>query len=177
MLTPVLLLFGWHVVENDLTLGRGYREGLRLPPVARAIHPHSVALLLSAGVALASFSTREGQIFSRVYFGVALVAGQPWLTLDEITAAFVLYHTISWLIFFEDRVRALRRSSGVQAVRLRRRVLAFHLFPCAANAVLYLWLPGLHFFVAAPAFYLFWSSLHAVHTSWVRGLAARPAPA
>jgi hypothetical protein len=73
-------------------------------------------------------------------------------------------------------VRALRRSSGAQAARLRRRVLAFHLIPCAVNAALYLWLPGMHSFAAVPAFYLFWSSAHAAHTAWVRGLAAR-APA
>jgi hypothetical protein len=176
VLAPVLLLFGWHVAENDLALGRGYREGLRLAPVARGLRPHGFALLVSSGVALATFSTREGQVFSRVYFGASLVAAQPWLTLDEITAAFLLYHTISWLIFFEDRVRALRRRSDVQAARLRRQVLAFHLVPCAVNAALYLWLPAVHSFAALPAFYLFWSAVHAVDTAWVRGLAAR-APA
>ena len=176
LLAPVLLLFGWHVVENDLALGRGYREDLRLAPVTRSLRPHGFALLVSAGVALATFSTLEGQLFSRVYFGASLVPAQPWLTLDEITAGFLLYHTISWLIFFEDRVRGLRRSSGAQAARLRRRVLAFHLIPCAVNAALYLWLPGIHSFAAVPAFYLFWSSVHAVHTAWARGL-AEPAPA
>jgi hypothetical protein len=175
LLAPVLLLFGWHVVENDLALARGYQEGLRLASVARALRPHGFALLVSAGVALATFSTREGQLFSRVYFGAWLVPAQPWLTLDEITAGFLFYHTISWLIFFEDRVRALRPSSGAQAARLRRRVLAFHLIPCAVNAALYLWLPGVHALAAVPAFYLFWSSAHAVHTAWVRGLAPAPA--
>jgi hypothetical protein len=169
-MAPVLLLFGWHIVENDLALGEGYRNGLRLNPVARALRPHAAALLLTAGVAAATFSTREGQLFSRVYFGAALIPAQPWLTLDEITAVFLLYHTVSWLIFFEDRVRALRRISRSQAARLRRRVLAFHLIPCAANAVLYLWLPSLHFLVAAPVIYLFWSAVHAVHTAAGSGM-------
>jgi hypothetical protein len=176
VLAPILLIFGWHVVENDLALGRAYRDGLRLPAVGRAPGPSAGALLFTAVVALAAFSTREGQLFSRVYFGAPPVPAQPWVTLDEIIAALLLYHTISWLIFFEDRVRALRRASREQAARLRRRVFVFHLAPCAVNAALYLWLPGLHLFVAAPVFYLFWSSVHAAHTAWVRGLAARPAP-
>ena len=30
VLGPILLLFGWHIVENDLALGRSYADGLRL---------------------------------------------------------------------------------------------------------------------------------------------------
>ena len=37
VLAPILLLFGWHIVENDLALGRAYRDGLRLGPVTRAL--------------------------------------------------------------------------------------------------------------------------------------------
>ena len=177
VLAPILLLFGWHIVENDLALGRGYRDGLRLGPVTRALHGHAAALLLTAGVAIATFSTREGALFSRAYFGAALVPAQPWLTLDELTAGFLLYHTLSWLLFFEDRVRALRRSSSVQASRLRRRVLAFHAVPLALNAAAYHWLPAAHFYFAAPAFYLFWSGLHALHTAWARGLEPESAAA
>ena len=177
VLAPILLVFGWHIVENDLALGRGYRDGLRLGPVTRSLNPHVVALLLTAGVALATFSTREGAFFSRAYFGFALVPVQPWFTLDELTASFLLYHTVSWLLFFEDRVRALRRSSRARAARLHRRVLAFHAVPLALNAAAYHWLPASHFYLAAPAFYLFWSALHAIHTAWARGLEPRPAPA
>lgn len=176
MLAPILLVFGWHIVENDLALGRGYRAGLRLGPVTRSLHPHAVALLLTAGVALATFSTREGALFSRAYFGAALVPAQPWFTLDELTASFLLYHTISWLLFFEDRVSALRRTSSAQAARLRRRVIAFHAVPLALNAAAYQWLPAAHLYLAAPAFYLFWSAVHAIHTAWTRGLEPRTAP-
>jgi hypothetical protein len=170
VLAPVLLLFGWHIVENDLALGRGYRDGLRLSPVTRALCPHAIALAVTAGVALATFATREGALFSRLWFGGELAPVQRWFTLDELTAGVLLYHTISWLIFFEARVRALRRISRAQAARLRRRVLAFHLVPCAVNAALYQWLPGLHFYLSAPVFYLFWSALHTIHTVWGRGL-------
>jgi len=177
VLTPILLLFAWHIVENDLALGRAYRSEMRLGPVARARRPHAITLVLAAGVGLIAFSTREGALFSRVYFGEALVPVQPWLTLDELSAAFVLYHTLSWLLYFEDRVRALRRTSAPEALRLRRRVLAFHVAPLAVNAALYVWVPAVQFYVAAPAFYFFWSALHALHTAVARGLEPRAAPA
>ena len=177
VLAPILLLFGWHIVENDFALGRAYREGLRLGPVSRAAGPHGAALLFTACVGLVVFSTREGTLFSRAYFGGALVPVQAWLTLDELTAAFLLYHTLSWLLYFEARVRALQRTAASEAARLRRRVLAFHLVPFMLNAGLYLWLPTVHFYFAAPAFYLFWSALHSLHTAALRGLEPRAAPA
>ena len=176
VLTPILLLFAWHIAENELALGRAYRNEMRLGPVARAARPHAITLVLVAGVGLVAFSTPEGALFSRVYFGAVLVPVQPWLTLDELSSAVVLYHTLSWLFYFEDRVRALRRSSAPEAARLQRRVLAFHAAPLALNAMLYLWLPAGPFYLAAPAFYFFWSAIHALHTAGVRGLEPRVAP-
>jgi hypothetical protein len=148
---------------------------MRLGPVTRAAGPHALALLVVAGVGLVALSTPEGALFSRAYFGRELVSTQARLTLDEVTAAFILYHTVSWWLYFEDRVRRLRRTSAAEAVRLRRRVLAFHLVPFAINAALYLGLPSFHFYLAAPAYYLFWSALHVLHTAASRGLAPRPA--
>jgi hypothetical protein len=177
VLTPILLLFAWHIVENDLALSRAYRSEMRLGPVARAPGQHAISLAVAAGVGLLAFSTREGALFSRVYFGEALVPVQAWLTLDELSAAFVLYHTLSWLFYFEDRVRAQRRTSAHEAVRLRRRVLSFHVVPLAVSALLFLWAPAVHFFFGAPPIYFFWSALHSLHTAVVRGLEPRAAPA
>ena len=177
VLVPILVIFGWHIVENDLALGRSYADGLRLGLVLRGARQHAIALVLTAGISLVAFSTREGAHFSRVYFGAAPVPVQPWLTLDELATAFLLYHTVSWLLFFEDRVRALRQTSASEAARLRRRVLAFHGLPVLLNAVLYLWLPSAFVYVAAPSLYFFWSALHAMHTAWVRGLEPRTSPA
>jgi hypothetical protein len=177
VLTPFLLLFAWHIAENDLALGRAYRSGLRLGPVPRAPRPHAIALALATGVAIVAFSTREGALFGRVYFGATLIPVQPWLTLDELSSAFVLYHTLSWLFYFEDRVRALRRTAAPKAVRLRRRVLSFHLVPLALGALLYLWAPAVHLFFGSPAIYFFWSALHSLDTALVRGLEPRTAAA
>lgn len=174
VLGPILLLFGWHIVENDLALGRSYSAGLRLGPVLRGARANAIALALTFAVALAAFSTRAGALFSRTYFGAAPLPVQDLLTLDDLSAGFVLYHTVSWLLFFEDRVRALRGSSGFEAARLRRRVLAFHLGPLLLNAALYRWLPSASAYLAAPALYFLWSALHAIDTARVRGLAPRP---
>jgi len=177
VLAPMLLLSAWHIVENDLALGRAYRDALRLGAVTRALRHHGIALALTAGVGLTALSTAEGALFSRVYLGDLLVRPQEWLTLDELASGVLLYHAVSWLLFFEDRARALRRRAALDTARLRRRVFGLHAAPLALNAALYLWLPSVHFYVAAPALYLFWSVLHAIHTAAVRGLEPRMAAA
>jgi hypothetical protein len=177
VLTPLLLLFAWHIVENDLALSRAYRNEMRLGPVARAPRQHALALAVAAGVGIVAFSTREGALFFRLYFGEPLVPVQAWLALDELSGAFVLYHTLSWLFYFEDRVRVQRRTSPREAMRLRRRVLSFHLAPVALSALLYLQAPGVQFFLGTPAIYFFWSALHSLHTAVVRGLEPRAAAA
>jgi hypothetical protein len=177
VLTPILLLFAWHIVENDLALGRAYRDSMRMGPVARAPRQHALALAVAAGVGMLAFSTREGALFFRLYFGESFVPVQAWLTLDELSGAFVLYHTLSWLFYFEDRVRVQRRTAAREAVRLRRRVLSFHVVPVALSALLYLWAPGVHLFLGTPAIYFFWSALHSLHTAVVRGLEPRAAAA
>lgn len=177
VLVPMLLLSAWHIAENDLALGRAYRDALRLGALTRALGHHGIALALTAGVGVAALSTAEGALFSRAYLGDLLVRPQAWLSLDELASGVLLYHAVSWLLFFEDRARSLRPRAAIDAARLRRRVFALHAAPLALNAALYLWLPAVHFYVAAPALYLFWSVLHAIQTAAVRGLEPRAAPA
>ena len=177
VLAPMLLLSAWHIAENDLALGRAYRDALRLGALTRALGHHGIALALTAGVGVAALSTAEGALFSRAYLGDLLVRPQAWLALDELASGVLLYHAVSWLLFFEDRARSLARKSAAETACLRRRVIALHALPLALNAALYLWLPGVHFYVAAPALYLFWSVLHAIQTAAVRGLEPRAVPA
>lgn len=174
VLGPMLMLSAWHIVENDLALGRAYRNDLRLGPVTRAANHHGIALALTVGLSVAALSTREGLGFAHVYFGRALVPVQSWFSLDELATGVLLYHAVSWLLFFEDRARALASRSAGEPARLRRRVFALHGVPLALNAALYLWLPTIHFYVAAPSLYLFWSALHAIQTATARGLEPRP---
>jgi len=173
VLIPMLVLSAWHIVENDLALGRAYEDALQLGAVTRAPRHHGIALALTAGVGLAALATAEGLGFARACFGTGIALRTPWLTLDELASGVLLYHAFSWLLFFEDRARALRPRAAFDPARLRRRVFALHAAPLALNAALYLWLPAVHFYVAAPALYLFWSVLHAIHTVAVRGLEPR----
>ncbi len=177
VLVPMLLLSAWHIAENDLALGRAYRSDLRLGPVTRSLRHHGIALALTAGVGLAALSTGEGASLSYAFFGGWIAPRQTWLTLDELASGVLLYHAVSWLLFFEDRARALRPRAAIEAARLRWHVFTLHAAPLALNAALYLWLPAVHFYVAAPSLYLFWSVFHALHTAAVRGLEPRMAPA
>jgi len=55
LVVPMLALAVWHAFENDLGVGRAYREstsGLRIAPVPRRWEPHATALGLSAAVVL-----------------------------------------------------------------------------------------------------------------------------
>jgi hypothetical protein len=177
VLAPILLQIAWHKAENDLELGRAYASGMRFGALRRTLRPHAITLALAAGAGGVALSTPEGALFARFYFGRSLVPLQPWLTLDDLSAAFVLYHTLSWLLYLEDRARTLARSCATEAVRLRRRVLAFHAAPLALAAALQVWLPGAQVYLAAPGLYVFWSALHTVHTAVARGLDPRAAAA
>jgi hypothetical protein len=170
VLVPMLLVSAWHIAENDLALGRSYRDDLRLGRVPRAIRHHALAAAWTAGVGLLALSTRSGVHFAMLSFGGPAVPLQTAFTIDELATAILLYHAVSWILFFEDRARALPE---VAAGHLRKRLLWLHAIPLALNAALYLWVPAVHFYVAAPTLYLFWSVLHAFQTAFVRGLEPR----
>lgn len=177
VLGAILLLSAWHTIENDCALGLAYRDGFRLGPLLQGARWIAISLALTAAFALAAASTREALVFTRVYFGELRIPSQSWVSLDELAAGVILYHTVSWWLFLEDRARALAARSPRDAARLRRRVLLLHTAPLACNAAFYFWLPAAHFYVAAPALYLFWSTLHVVHTAARRGFAWRAVPA
>lgn len=177
VVVPMLLLSVWHIVENDLALGRAYRSGLRLGPLVRSPRHQLLALVPTAGVGIAALATEEGAVIARAWFGATLGVRLPIVPLDELVAAVLIYHAVSWLIFFEDRARALAASGVFDGARLRRSVLALHAGPLVLNAALYWWLPALYVWVASPLLYLFWSALHALHTAALRGFEPRQAAA
>lgn len=177
VLIPMLLLSAWHIAENDFALARAYRNALRIGALTRAFRHHGMALAFTATLGLAALTSAEGAVFARAWLGASIDPRRPWLTLDELASAVLLYHAVSWLLFFEDRARVLALRSASDAARLRRRVFTLHAAPLALGAALYLWLPAIHFHVAAPALYLFGSVLHAIHTAARRGLEPRNAPA
>ena len=167
VLVPMLLVSAWHIAENDVALSRAYREGLRLGAVPQAARHHLLAAGWTAGVGALALSTPSGAQVALLHFGRVVVPTQAVFSIDELATAVLLYHAVSWLVFFEDRARALPAAAARQ---LRGRLLAIHAAPLCLNGALYLGLPSVHFDVAAPTLYLFWSVLHAVQTAYVRGL-------
>ena len=170
ILVALLVVSAWHIAENDLALRRSYRDDLRLGCVPRAIRHHALAAAWTAGVGLLALSTLTGVQYSMLTFGGPAMPLQTAFTIDELATAVLLYHAVSWILFFEDRARALPE---VAAWHLRQRLFWLHAIPIALNVALYLWVPTLHFYAAAPTLYLFWSVLHAFHTAFVRGLEPR----
>jgi hypothetical protein len=168
ILVPMLLISGWHIVENDLALGRAYREGMRLPPVSRTGAPHALALAITALLGLVALATPDGAFYLTLYLGAPL----PFqlTTVPALVTAVLMYHAVSFVLFALDRAKGMEPPA---ARRLRRRLFWVHALPLAANAALYFALPRVHFYLAAPTLYLFFSVLHAFQTAAVRGLEPR----
>jgi hypothetical protein len=167
VLVPMLVISGWHIVENDLALA-ARREGARLPPVSRGGMPHSLALGVTLLLGLLALATPDGAFHLTLYLGAAL----PFqlATVSDLATAVLMYHAVSFVLFSLDRART---RPPREAARLRRGLLWVHALPLAGNGILYCALPQVHFYVAAPTLYLFFSVLHAVQTAALRGLAPR----
>lgn len=176
VLAPMLLLSAWHIVENDLALGRAYRSGLALPRLKTSARHQGAALGLTAAVGLAALLTPSGAAFASAWLGRDAPPIAPF-SLDELATAVLLYHAASWARFFWDRARRLARRDPRGARRLRQRLLLLHAVPLASNAAVYVLAPVAHLWLASPGLYLFWSVLHAVQTASVRTRSVRgPAP-
>jgi hypothetical protein len=168
VLVPMLLISGWHIVENDLALRRASRDETRLQPISRSGRQHAGALAVTGLLGLLALATPDGAFYLDLSFGVA----PPFqlTTLPILVTAVLMYHAISFVLFSLDRAKGME---PVDARRVRRRLFWIHALPLAGNACLYLALPRVHFTVAAPTLYLFFSVLHAFQTAAVRGLAPR----
>jgi hypothetical protein len=171
VLVPMLLLSAWHIMENDLALARAYRSRMRLDPVPRDAAHHAIALVATAVLGLLALATPTGAYYLAHYWGTALPL--QLTTIPDLATAVLMYHAISWILFFVERMKA---SSEPVALRLRQRLFWLHAIPLAANAIIYTFFPATTVFVASPLLYLFWSVLHAFQTAFVRGLEPR-APA
>jgi hypothetical protein len=171
VLVPMLLFSAWHIVENDLALGRSYREGLELVPLQAGSRDHATAVGLTGLLGLTALLTPEGAVFGREWLGWRVAFLAPF-SLDELVTAVLLYHAASWVLFFLDRARGLARRAPREARLLRRRLWLVHAVPLALNALLFFLAPALYVWVASPALYLFWSVLHAVQTALVRAARA-----
>lgn len=120
---------------------------------------------------------------ARGLLGIALLAGGSlaseevlsWLTVADLFVATTLYHLVSWLIFFSDRIRSLSlRGEGAAAARVWRGLLGVHVPPALiCGGLLFTPTDALapaRFLLFSPAIYLFWSFVHVLQTAAVREL-------
>lgn len=165
VLVPMLLVSGWHIVENDLALARACGQGLRLGPVPRNGWDHGIALGVTGLLGLVALATPDGAFYLTFYLDAPL----PFqlTTVPDLVTAVLMFHAVSFVAFSLDRAKTC---SPREAARLRRRLFWVHALPLAGNGALYFALPEVHLYVAAPTLYLFFSVLHAFQTAAARGL-------
>ena len=158
LLVGLAWLAAWHVLENDVALGRTRAEIRRLPPLARRPGPHLVSLGASAAVvAIALLAPRSAP----AWVGVGVPAWLAVWTPEEVIAVLLLYHSATWL----------GRALSSPAAR-RTPILVTHALPLAVLALSDAFVPAAFAWVASPPAYLFLSAAHAVHTCFERGLEA-----
>jgi len=158
---PLFVVSVWHILENDLRLGRAAGAFGRLPPVAwDSLQARS--LILCGAVLAISLATPEAAEF----LGLRPLVS---LSLVDIFAVVTGYHLLVWLQL------AVRRARW-DAPRARRRQLSLFLLHLACGggclAAAASGVPWLRSLATNPAIYLYWSALHALQTAWLR---SRPA--
>jgi hypothetical protein len=135
----LLALSVWHFTENDVALARALRTGAALEPLP--CHGRAQLLPLSAAAAIVT---------------AALAASPDPGPLGDLFSAATLFHLVGWLVFLIAR--------GASSLRL----LALHAPPFVLCGLLLVWpsdaAQGLREWVFSPAIYLYWASLHVVHT-------------
>jgi len=142
----LLALSVWHFAENDRALARALASGGALGALPRGARAHAAPAAVTVAVIAA-----------------ALAASPDAGLLGDVFSAATLFHLVGWLAFLLAR--------GASRVRL----LALHAPPLALCA----WLEAapaapavLREWAFSPALYLFWASLHVLHTGLARRAAA-----
>jgi hypothetical protein len=152
VVSPLLALSVWHTVENDLALARAYDRGFALGPIPRTSHFRAIAITTTV-------------------LGAVVVLPQVGVSFADLFAVTTLYHLFQWLVFLRDRTAVGSDLAGRSG--MLRRIAWSHLPAGLICGVVLIWrssLPPLAFEVAfSPSLYLFWSSLHVLHTALARG--------
>jgi hypothetical protein len=164
----LLFVSAWHVVENDIELGHAYTRGLALGGMRRSRAEWLVMAMVIAVVFGAALATPSGAELCRFYDVDPPLP--PWLTLADLATLVLLYHAVSWVLFFVERAR---RAPAPRARAIRRQLFWVHAAPLALNAVTYIWVEPVFRYLVMPTLYLFWSALHAFQTAVVRSARAR----
>ena len=172
----IVCLLIWVAADTDTAreLAGGYTGGL-----ARA----GASVFRAAAIGSGLMLLWRGQTR---WLGAALVVLSAipvgWLTfhltLHDLVAAGLLYHALSWLLYFIDRAHALRAKGQTRAARrLLLRLLMIHAGPLTLGVTM-AWGQAMfgpvYLLLSTPAAYLYWSLVHVFQTALVRGLEAPP---
>jgi hypothetical protein len=139
----LLALSVWHFTENDAALTRALRRQVPLGPMLRGVRAHAAAFGAAACVVAAAL----------------LVSPDPGL-LGDLFAATTLFHLLGWCVFLFARGTGLGTLLLLHATPL---VLCAWLTSSSSE-----WLDPLRRWLFTPGVYLYWASLHTVHTVWMR---------
>lgn len=167
ILIGLALLAAWHVLENDVALGRAGQGRMRLPALSQQPRALWLVTLGAAGLVVAAASQAPRLAPWLVSQGVP-----SWLaawTSEEVIAALLLYHSAIWL------VRGLTTGSAAdlpRAVVRRAPILLLHALPLVALVGARELAPAAYAWALSPPVYLFLSAAHALHTGLERGLDA-----
>jgi len=140
---PLLALSAWHTTENDLAIAHALRSRTRLGRLPRDGRTQGVALAVALAVSAA-----------------AIAASRDEGALGDVFSAATLFHLLGWLVFRMARGASIARLLAVHALPAALGIGALAL-PGAAAASLREWL-------FSPAIYLFFATLHVVHTTFTR---------
>lgn len=140
-LPALLALATWHSIENDRAMAHAYAAGgARLSPVAGS-PGQAIAMFAAAAVGLAALRLEHGPHFADLY------------------ALTTLHHLISWGVFVWDR-RPRRERGPVIALHVASAGVCVGLVLAGGGAS-----AALRTAVLSPAVYLYWSTLHTLHTA------------
>lgn len=155
----------WHGIENERAMARAAAPNGngRLAPLSRSPREQT-SLLLATGLGLAAIWGLPQLAHAALRWGAP--AGLCAWTAEELMAALLFHHIVSFLIFHVVRPAGIVVRSGSGA-----RLVLSHVLPIGLAFASYAWWPALFAFFAAPTFYLFCSFAHALDTSRARGLA------
>ncbi len=143
----LLALSVWHFAENDAALARALRARGPLGPLPGRPRVHAGPFGAAACVV-----------------GAALLASPDPGWLGDLFAATTGFHLLGWCVFLHARGTGLRR-----LLLLHGTPLALGVWLATSSSER---LEPIGRWLFTPGVYLYWASLHVLHTGWLRRASA-----
>jgi hypothetical protein len=168
-IVPFALASTWHTLENDRQLHAAQHGRGRLPPLRSGLREHrwfAWGAIATLGLLACTTEIREALSLARLPSQLGLI---------DVYGAPALYHVLSWLKLSLDRARSEQRERS--STRLYRELAVVHILPLTIAPLALVADSGLSVILReilyGPQIYLYWSTLHVLHTALLR---TRPRP-